>query len=86
MHILKISALSCMLLLDSFFEATTALNSAENESSGTYWFEVGNSSGERSIAGIPDNTVEEPATPIGDGILIMGLLGMCYSEYKRKKS
>ncbi len=86
MHILKISALSCMLLLDSFHGTTTVLNSAENETSGTYWFEVGNSSGERSIAGIPDDTIEEPAAPIGDGILIMGVMATCYSLYKRRKS
>jgi len=57
MHILKISLLSSMLLLDSFFGASTALNSAENETGGTYWFEVERSSGERSIAGIPGDTL-----------------------------
>mgnify|MGYP001224346053 CR=1 FL=1 len=86
MHILKISALSCTLLLDSFFGASTALNTAENESNGTYWFEVERSSGERSIAGIPDDTIEEPAAPIGDGIIITGLLAICYSKYKRRKA
>lgn len=86
MHILKISILSSMLLLDSFFGASTALNSAENEAGGTYWFEVERSSGERSIAGIPGDTVEEPATPIGDGIVITGLFAMIYSRYKRRKS
>ena len=64
MHILKISLFSSILLLDSFYGASTALNSTENEAGGTYWFEVEHSSGERSIAGIPDNTVEEPATQL----------------------
>lgn len=86
MYTLKISVLSYILLLDIFHGASTALNSAENETSGTYWFEVKQSSGERSIAGIPDDTIAEPTIPIGDGILITGLMAICYSEYKRRKS
>lgn len=86
MHLLKISYLSSMLLLNSLFGASTALNTAENEPGGTYWFEVSRSSGETSMAGIPDDTIDEPAAPLGDGIVITGLLAICYSKYKKRKA
>ncbi len=83
MHTLTITFLSSFLLLNSFFGPTTSINS-DNEAGGTYWFEVDRSSG--SFAGIPDDSIIEPSTPIGDGILITGLLAYLYSGYKKRKS